>query len=100
LEVYILRDYEAMVILNPALDEEKIGEVISRFEKLIQRNKGELQKVDRWGKRKLSYPIKKLDTGYYVVYYFKGEEAGVKELNRVFQISDEVVRHKIIKSGE
>ncbi|MFZ3062586.1 MAG: 30S ribosomal protein S6 [Actinomycetota bacterium] len=94
-----MTDYEAMVILNPALDEEKMNEMISRFEKLIQKNKSEMQKVDRWGKRKLSYPIKKVDSGYYVVFYFKGEEAGVKELNRVFQISDEVVRHKIIKSG-
>jgi small subunit ribosomal protein S6 len=94
-----VRDYEAMVVLNPALDEEKINETISRFEKLFQNNKNELQKVDRWGKRKLSYPVKKLDTGYYVVFYFRGDENSIKELNRIFQISDEVVRHKIIKSG-
>lgn len=92
-----MRDYEAMVVLNPSLEEDKLETAIGKIEKLIKKNKNKVEKVDKWGKRKLSYPIKRFDEGYYLVFYFKGEEESIKELNRVLQIADEVIRHRIIK---
>lgn len=92
-----MRDYEAMVVLNPSLEEEKLETAITKIEKLIQKSKNKVEKIDKWGKRKLSYLIKRFDQGYYLVFYFKGEEESIKELNRVLQISDEVIRHRIIR---
>lgn len=92
-----MRDYEAMVVLNPSLEGEKLETAITKIEKLLKKSKNEVAKVDKWGKRKLSYPIEHSDQGYYLVYYFKGEEESIKELNRVLKISDEVIRHKIVR---
>lgn len=92
-----MRDYEAMVVLNPELEEEKLDAAVEKIEKLLKKNKDEIEKVDRWGKRRLAYPIQDFDEGYYIVLYFKGLEESIKELDRVLHISDDVLRHKIIR---
>ena len=71
--------------------------VVAKFEKLLTNNGAVIDKTDRWGKRKLAYLIDDLAEGYYVLVDFSAEPAAVKELDRVMKITDEVMRHMIIK---
>ena len=92
-----MRDYEAMVILDASMEDEKIEEAVSKVEALIKKNGGKIDKIDRWGKKKLAYPIKKQSTGYYGLFYFKSPEDSIKEMDRVLRISDDVMRHMFVR---
>jgi small subunit ribosomal protein S6 len=85
-----------MYIIRP-VEDETIDAVVAKFEKLLTDNGATIDKTDRWGKRKLAYPIDDLAEGYYVLVEFSAEPAAVKELDRVMKITDEVMRHMIIK---
>ena len=91
-----MRAYEVMYIIKPAEDE-VIDGVVAKFEKLLTNNGAAIEKTDRWGKRKLAYLIDDLAEGYYVLVDFSAEPAAVKELDRVMKITDEGMRHMIVK---
>lgn len=91
-----MKDYEAMVILDANLDDEKIEAAVTKVEDLIKKNGGTVEKIDRWGKKKLAYPIKKQSMGYYGLFYFNGPEESIKEMDRVMRISDDIMRHMFI----
>jgi len=90
------RKYETMFILRPELDEAQQTALIDRFSSVITENGGEVVKVDRWGKRRLTYEIGKLREGYYVVIKFTGDTGLEKELTRVYKITDGVIRNIIV----
>lgn len=92
-----MRDYETMLIVDPMLEEDATEAVIGRFSDVIEKNGGKVEKIDRWGKRKLAYPINGHAEGYYAIITFKGENKTVDELDRVFKIADEIVRHMIVR---
>mgnify|MGYP001450411583 CR=1 FL=1 len=91
-----MRKYEVMFILRSDLEQEAIDAVLERVEGIIQ-NGGEIVKKDILGKRRLAYEIQKQREGIYVVYQFTAPPAVVKELDRVLRITDEVIRHLIVK---
>ncbi|MEG6617246.1 30S ribosomal protein S6 [Peptococcaceae bacterium 1198_IL3148] len=91
-----MRNYELMYILRTDLEEEATEAVINKFTDLIEKNGGEVVKVDKWGKRRLAYPIKKRTEGFYVLVDFKSEPAVSHEVERVLKITDEVLRHMVI----
>ena len=95
-----VRKYETIFILRPDLDEEKTGEAIEKFKSLIDNNGGEITSLDKWGKRRLAYEINHIREGFYVVSKFKSESAAASELDRVFKISDDVMRHIIVREDE
>ncbi|HAU31088.1 MAG: 30S ribosomal protein S6 [Desulfotomaculum sp. 46_296] len=88
-------NYESLFILRPDLDEEKIAEMMEKFRVLIENNGGEVTRLDKWGRRRLAYEIKRLHEGLYIILQFKADQAVVRELDRVFKITDEVIRHII-----
>lgn len=92
-----MKEYEAMVIFDAGLEDEKIEEAVAKVEALIKKNGGQIDKIDSWGKKKLAYPIKKQAMGYYSLYYFKGPEDSIKEMDRVLRISDDVMRHMFVR---
>ena len=91
-----MRDYEAVIILDPRLDEASSKEAIERFTKLVQA-KGEVTKVDSWGRRRLAYEINHLSEGFYLVAKFKADQTVLEELDRLFKIGEEYVRAKIVR---
>ncbi|MGI6685502.1 MAG: 30S ribosomal protein S6 [Bacillota bacterium] len=95
-----MRAYEAMYIIRPDFDEEKVQATVEKYSSLIQNNGGELVKVDLWGKRRLAYEINKIREGYYVLVKFNGVPETPAELERNFKISDDVIRYLIVKEGE
>ena len=94
-----MRKYEILFIVRP-LDEEATNAVIDKFSKLIASNGGEIVKEDRWGKKRLAYEIKKETEGYYVLFYTECEPNCVNECDRVMKITDEVLKHMIVRSDE
>jgi small subunit ribosomal protein S6 len=93
-----VRDYEVVFIVKP-LEEEQTEAVIGKFENLITTSGGTVNKLDRWGKRRLAYEIKDLWEGFYCLILFSGEAAVVSELDRVLKITDDILRHMIIRVG-
>ena len=94
-----MRKYEIIFIIK-SLDEEATNAVIDKFSKLIAANGGEIVKEDRWGKKRLAYDIKKENEGYYVLFYVKCEPPCVNECDRVMKITDEILKHMIVRSDE
>ena len=91
-----MNKYEVMFIVKPA-EEEATNAVIEIVEALIARVGGTVEKVDRWGKRRLAYAVKKFTDGFYVLINFEAAPAEIKEIDRVLKINDEVLRHLIVK---
>ncbi len=91
-----MRKYETLFILNPSLDEEGYKANVEKFKGLIEKVGGTVDNVDFWGKRKLAYEIKKISEGYYTLINFTADEDLPKELDRVFRITDTVMRHIIV----
>ncbi|MBR5912987.1 MAG: 30S ribosomal protein S6 [Selenomonadaceae bacterium] len=94
-----MRKYEIIFIVRP-LDEEATNAVIDKFAKLIAVNGGTIEKEDRWGKKRLAYEIKKETEGFYVLFYANCEPDCINECDRVMKITDEVLKHMIVRSEE
>lgn len=93
LEGFYMKIYELMVILDGSLDEDKYKSTIEQVEKLIKSKGGTVTALDEWGKRKLAYPIKKQDFGYYLVWRLTAEKAEVpSSLQSTLMIQDKVLR--------
>ncbi len=92
-------NYEVMLILDPALEDDKKDATVETVKGIIAAE-GEVGNADTWGMRKLAYPIQKKSEGYYVVIEFKAEPTLPKELDRRLRISDNVIRHMIVNKDE
>ena len=92
----ILNSYETIFIIDATLDEETVTALKDKFTTLIEQN-GELESVDEWGKRKLAYLINKESEGYYVLFDFESEAEFPAELDRIYKITEGVMRSMIIK---
>ena len=89
-------NYETIMIINSNLEEATIRATIEKFESLINAN-GKVESTEEWGKKKLAYPIKKQAEGYYVLVNFTSNPEFIDELSRVYNITDEVIKHIVVK---
>lgn len=94
-----MNKYESVVIINPNLEAESIKALIEKISNLINSN-GTVSSVEELGKRKLAYEIKKLNEGYYVVLKFEAKPELITELERVYRITDEVIKFIVVKEEE
>ena len=95
-----MRNYELMVIYVPQLDEEGLDAQIERTTDLIASVGGEVEKVDKWGKRRFAFEIKDNTEGFYVVIDFKAESGATSEVERILKITAEVVRYLLVRMDE
>lgn len=94
-----MRKYEVIFVIKP-LDEEAINATIEKMTTLIKKNGGTVDKEDRWGKRRLAYEVQKFVEGYYCLLYVSCEPACVAEVDRVMKITENVLKHMIVRSDE
>ncbi len=87
--------YETLFIVNPTLGEEEVAAVADKFKALVEAN-GTVDKVEDWGKRRLAYPINDLTEGYYTLVQFTSAPSFPAELDRVFKITDGIMRSIIV----
>lgn len=92
-------NYEAIYILNPALGEEATAALVTKFKTLVEQN-GTLAEVDEWGKKRLAYPINDQMDGYYVLMTFNSVPSFPLELDRIFRITDGVMRSLVVCKDE
>jgi small subunit ribosomal protein S6 len=94
-----LKDYELVCIINPDITEEALEERLNGISQYITGRDGVISSVDKWGKKKLAYPLKHFLEGNYVLTKFRISPARCKELEANLKISEEVLRHLLIKVG-
>ncbi len=87
--------YETIFIVSPKLDEESTKAIVERFKTLIEQN-AEIGEVDEWGKRRLAYAIDDEREGYYVLINFTSDPSFPAELDRIYKITDGIMRSIIV----
>ena len=88
--------YETLFIIDASLSEEAIKGLVDKFTALIAEH-GKVSEVDEWGKRRLAYPINDKEEGYYVLVNFESEGNLPAELERIFGITEGIMRSIVIR---
>jgi small subunit ribosomal protein S6 len=92
-----MRHYEVMIILDPSLDERTVSPSLETFLNVIRNSGGSVEKVDVWGKRRLSYEINKHTEGIYALVDVNSDPDAVKELDRQLSLTESVLRTKVLR---
>ncbi|MDW7652373.1 MAG: 30S ribosomal protein S6 [Bacillota bacterium] len=95
-----MTNYETMFIFKPEQDDEAYDALVEKFKGIIESEGAEVTNVNRMGRRKLAYEVKKFNEGYYVLFNYTGGSNATDELERNFRISDDVIRYLIVKEEE
>lgn len=88
-----------MLILPAEAEESVVEQAVERITKVVAEGGGAVQSIDRWGRKRLAYPIAKQQEGYYVVVEFTAEPSVIAELERTLHLADEVLRFKVVVKG-
>ncbi len=92
-----MHKYELIFILQADLDEATLDAAVENIETLIKNNQGEITQTNRWGKRKLAYPIRKMNEGYYVLVNFDYKPEEVATLKRTIGFNEQILRSSVIR---
>jgi small subunit ribosomal protein S6 len=95
-----MRSYELMVILDADLEERAVTPLLEQFLTVIRNDGGKVEKIDTWGRRRLSYEIKKKSEGIYAVVDLAAEPATIKELDRQMNLNESVLRTKVLRPDQ
>jgi small subunit ribosomal protein S6 len=88
-----------MVILDPETEERTVDKTMDKFLSVVKSDGGTVDNVDIWGRRRLAYDIKKKSEGIYVVVTMSAEPATAQELDRQLNLSESVMRTKLLRPG-
>lgn len=92
-----LRDYELILIISPEVGEEAFEATLDSLSKFVTESGGSISNVERWGKKKLAYPLKHFMEGNYVLTQLKLSPASGKQIEANLKISEDVLRHLLIR---
>jgi small subunit ribosomal protein S6 len=92
-----LRNYELAVVVSPQVSEEGYEATIDKYSRFITGKGGVVDDTQRWGKRRLAYPIKHFGEGNYVLFKFRMKPSYSRELEANLKISEEILRHLLVK---
>lgn len=95
-----MKKYEVMYIIRPNVDEESKKAVIERFSTVLTSNGAEITGTKDWGKRRLAYEINDFREGFYQIVNVQSEAVAVQEFDRLAKISDDIIRHIVVKEDE
>lgn len=92
-----MKNYEAVYIFDTQVPEERINEKLERYHSLITGAEGEeITATDHWGRRQLSYPIRRATAGYYVVAQFRARPESLPEFERLLKLDEELLRYLVV----
>ena len=91
------RAYELMIIVDGDHDDATVDQIVTEVDTWVQGENGKLVKTDKWGKRRFAYEINHKTEGHYVVLEMTTGQVNMEPLERSLRLSDEVVRHKLIR---
>ena len=95
-----MNKYELIYVIDTAMEESARNELIARFNGMIEADGGKVEKVEEWGKRRLAYAINYKTEGYYVLVNFTGNPELPREIERVMQINESILRYLTVKVEE
>ena len=95
-----MRHYELMVILDPDVEERTVAPALDQFLSVVKKDGGNVEKVDIWGRRRMSFEIAKKAEGIYAVIDLQAEPATIKELDRQLNLNEAVLRTKVIRPDQ
>ncbi len=87
------RNYETTFILSPVLDESSLEQQFSKIEAAVEREGGTVKEWEKWGKRRLAFPIKRQSDGYYAFLRFEGTPDSIERLVDTFRLDENILRH-------
>ena len=90
------RVYESAILINAALDDESIKNLIGRVKENITSNGGEILEVEDWGRKRLAYQVKKSKIGYYAIFRFNSLPDVIPKLERYYQLDETILRYLTI----
>jgi small subunit ribosomal protein S6 len=93
-------NYELVAIVSPEVDEEGVSKVMDKVSKSISDRGGMVDRVDKWGRRKLAYPIRKFMEANYILTRFKLEPKLIKEVETEIKASEEILRYLVVKAED
>lgn len=92
-----MRYYETAFLVVPSLSEEEREKFIDQMTGLVSQKNGKMINVEKWGKKKMAYPIKKFDEAFYVFFLYQGEPDIPDEVERRFKHAESVIRYLTVK---
>jgi len=95
-----MRKYEIMYIIRPNIEDEAKKALVERFSGVLTDNGAEITNVKEWGKRRLAYEINDFRDGYYMILNVMSNNEAINEFDRLAKISEDIIRHIIIKEEE
>jgi small subunit ribosomal protein S6 len=95
-----MRYYETMYLVNPVIEVEKLTELVSKVNAVVEKNQGVIVKADEWGKKSLAYKVKDFDKAYYLLLQYCGEPSIPAELHRELTLDDRVLKYQTIKLSD
>ena len=94
-----MNKYESIIIVNPNIDEEGLKSLEAKFTGLINEN-GKVESVENLGKKRLAYDVKKHKEGTYFVFNFEANPEFISELERIYRITDEVIKFIVVRKED
>lgn len=91
------RTYESAVLINAALEDEQIDNIINRIKDSITSSGGNIREIENWGRKRLAYTIKKNKIGYYVIFRYDAQPDLISKLDRQYQLDENILRYLNIK---
>lgn len=92
-----MNQYETVFLISPNLEEEETTKIITQMADIISKKEGKMIKEDRWGKRKLAYPVKKFEEAFYVFFHYEGAPDVPFELERRFKQTEVILRFLTVR---
>lgn len=93
------RSYELALVFDPRLSDDEVGEITARFKEIIASQGATITQEDNWGKRKLAYPIRKLNEGRYLFIYVAAPESmSWQEIERLILQNERILRHLVVRT--
>lgn len=95
-----MNKYEGIFIFKADLDEKKLGDECAGVEQTIEKHKGKIEKSENWGKKRLTYTIKKFREGFFLYLVFEAEPGSIKTFTEIFKINNNILRTQITRREE
>jgi small subunit ribosomal protein S6 len=95
-----LHDYELVVIVNPSIADDDVAKTVEKVKTFVTGRGGTVAEANQWGRKKLAYPIKKCTEGNYALIKFNLDPKLTTELETSLKLSDDIVRHMLVKLGD
>lgn len=92
-----IRNYETVVIMSASLEDEILHSIQKKYEDFFTHNQIEITEIEQWGRKRMTYPIQKVRTGYYLIFRFKADGNFVKKFERSLEIDEQILRYLTVK---